>query len=548
MSKTGRNDPCPCNSGKKYKQCCQRRDDEARIANQRPAAPILQTLQAALAHHQAGRLPQADVIYRQILQAEPNHPDALHFSGLIAHQTGKDEIAIELIRKALSFRPDDTDAHYNLGIVFHEHGKLGDAAASYRSALALTPDYADAHNNLGNVLKDQGKLDEAVASYRKALAFNPDYVDTHNNLGNIFQEQDKLDDAIASYRMALTLKPDYADAHNNLGNVLQEQGRLDEAVASYRRALVLRPDYVDAHYNLGNVLQKQGKLDEAVTSYRKVLAFKPDYAEAHKNLGNVFQEQGHLDKAVESYHQTVRLDPKNESAEHLIAALTAKTPERAPSQYIEKLFDGYANKFDTHLVQDLEYKIPSELVALLKQATELPDREWGVLDLGCGTGLVGLEISPHARQLVGVDLSNKMLARAHARNVYHRLVHSDLLPMMRGEEASSYDVVVAADVFVYLGMLDEIVAEAKRLLRVGGYFMFSVEALDALPSGIIDPEDKPEYKLNQSGRYAHSASYLKRLAFANGFSSLSMVSTPVRLEDGLPIPAWAAVWESGASR
>jgi len=544
MRKVGRNDPCPCNSGKKYKQCCQRRDEAYMVSQHPETASLPQTLQAALAHHQAGRLPQANAIYQQILQVTPNHPDALHFSGLIAHRAGKNEIAIGLIRKALSFRPDYIDAHYNLGIVLQEQGKLDDAAASYRRALTLDPDYADAHNNLGNVLKDQGQQDEAIASYRRALTFNSGYADTHNNLGNIFREQGRLDEAIASYRRALTLKPDYTDAYNNLGNVLQEQGELDEAVASYRRALALKPDYVDAHYNLGNVLQKQGKLDDAVASYRRVLVFKPDYAEAHKNLGNVFQEQGQLDKAVESYHQTIKLDPKNESAAHLIAALTAKTPERAPSQYIEKLFDGYANKFDTHLVQDLEYRIPSELVALLKQAIELPCREWNVLDLGCGTGLVGLEISPHARQLVGVDLSTKMLARAHTRDVYHRLVHSDLLPMMRGEGTSSYDVIIAADVFVYLGRLDEIVAEAKRLFRAGGYFMFSVEALDALPGGITDLKSKLGYKLNPSGRYAHSASYLEELASANGFSLLSMISTPVRLEDGLPIPAWAAVWKN----
>ena len=514
MRKVGRNDPCPCNSGKKYKQCCQRRD-EAHMVSQHPeTASPLQTLQAALAHHQAGRLPQASAIYQQILQVTPSHPDALHFSGLVAHQTGNNEIAIEFIRKALSFRPDDIDAHYNLGIVLQEQGRLDDAAVSYRRALTLDPDYADAHNNLGNVLKDQSKLDDAVASYRRALTFNPDYADTHNNLGNIFQEQGRLDDAAVSYRRALTLDPDYADAYNNLGNVLQEQGKLDEAVASYRRALALKPDYVDAHYNLGNVLQKQDLLG----------------------------------KAVESYHHAIRLDSKNKSAEHLIAALTAKTPERAPSQYIEKLFDGYANKFDTHLVRDLEYKIPSELVSTLRQAIELPDKEWDVLDLGCGTGLVGLEISPHARQLVGVDLSTKMLSRARVRNVYHRLEHSDLLPMMRGEEASSYDVIVAADVFVYLGMLDEIVAEAGRLLRAGGYFMFSVEALDALPSVAIDLENKAEYKLNQSGRYAHSAKYLEKLASDNGFSPLSMISTPVRLEEGLPIPAWAAVWKSCISR
>ena len=167
-----------------------------------------------------------------------------------------------------------------------------------------------------------------------------------------------------------------------------------------------------------------------------------------------------------------------------------------------------------------------------------------MLDLGCGTGLAGLEISPYARRLVGVDLSAKMLARAHLRNIYHRLEHSDLLLMMQGEESSSYDVVIAADVFVYLGVLDDIVSEVKRLLRPGGFFIFTVEALEALSCDVIGLENKPEYKLNQSGRYAHSAIYLEKLSSTNGFSSLSLISIPVRLEKGLPITAWAAVWKS----
>lgn len=502
------------------------------MTNQRSnATSTAHAMQAALAHHQAGRLPQANAIYQQILKSAPTDPDALHFSGLIAHQTGKNEIAIGLISKALSFRPDYADAHYNLGIVLKDQGKLDEAAACYRRALTFDPGHADAHNNLGNALKDQGRLDEAIASYRRALALDPNHADTHNNMGNIFLEQGRLDDAIASYRKALALNPGHADTHNNIGNIFLEQGKLDDAIASYRKALALNPDYSDAHCNLGNALKKQGKLDEAVTSYRRALASKPDHAGARVNQGNALQDQG-------------RPGQKNESAEHLIAALTAKATERAPSRYIENLFDGCANKFDMHLVRNLEYKMPSELAALLKQAVEFPAGKWDALDLGCGTGLVGLEIAPCVRQLVGVDLSTKMLARAQARNVYHRLVHSDLLPMMRGEGTSSYDVIIAADVFVYLGALDEIVFEAKRLLRAGGFFMFSVEALEAPQSDAAGLESGPDYRLNQSGRYAHSAGYLEKLSSANGFSPLSMVSTPVRLENGSPIPAWAVVWKN----
>lgn len=474
------------------------------------SSSIPQAFQTALEHYQAGRVPQAGAVFQQILQMDPNHPDALHFLGVIAFQGGNKDAAASLIGKAIGIKPNSL-MYYNLGLVFRAQGKLDDAAASYRKATALQPDYADAHFNLGNVLQKLGKLNDAVASYRKVLA----------------------------------LKPDWADAHNNLGITLQELGKLDDAIAGYRRAISLRPNFASAHNNLGIALQKQGKPDDAAACYRRAISLKPDYAEAHKNLGSIFQDQGRMDKAMESYREAVRLDPKNESAAHFIAALAAQTTERAPGQYVEKLFDGYANTFDTHLVQGLKYKMPEELVALLKQAVDLPAGAWDILDLGCGTGLAGQELSPHARQLVGVDLSSNMLAKASARNVYHRLVHSDLLPMMQGEEASSYDVVIAADVFVYLGRLDEIVAETGRLLRAGGFFLFSVEALDALPADVAGPENNSGYRLNQSGRYAHSANYLGKLASANGFSLVNMISTPVRLEKEAPIPAWATVWRKG---
>ena len=468
---------------------------------------IQQAFQAALGHYQAGRVHQAVALFQQILDAEPGHADALHFLGIIALQSGDKDAAAELIGKAIRVKPDSL-MHYNLGLALRAQGKLDEAAASYRQALALKPGYAEAYFNLGNVLQKQGKLDEAIASFRKTLA----------------------------------LKPDGVDAHNNLGSALQEQGKLEDAATCFRRAIALKPGFANAHNNLGIALQKQGKLEDAAARYRRAIALKPDYADAHKNLGSVFQDQGLLDKAMECYRKANGLDPKNESVAHLISALEDKTTERAPSQYVEKLFDGYANTFDTHLVQGLGYKMPTELLDLLKQSTELPVGKWDVLDLGCGTGLAGSIISPHARQLVGVDLSSSMLEKARARSVYHRLAHSDLLQMMRGEEHSSYELIIAADVFVYLGRLDEIVSEAARLLRAGGYFMFSVEALDALPAGATGADGEAGYKLNPSGRYAHSSNYLEKLAAANGFRPVSMISTPVRLEKGVPIPAWAAVW------
>ena len=173
MQKIGRNDPCPCGSGKKYKHCC----GEVQVASVRPVdTSIPETIQAALDHHQAGRLAHAEAIYQQVLRVVPNQPDTLHYLGLIAHQTGKNEVAVELISRAISVNPSSAKL-CNLGLALKTQGKLDEAVASYHMALSFKPDCPEAYNNLGIVRQEQGMLDEAVASYRKAVSFKPDYLE-----------------------------------------------------------------------------------------------------------------------------------------------------------------------------------------------------------------------------------------------------------------------------------------------------------------------------------------------------------------------------------
>jgi tetratricopeptide (TPR) repeat protein/SAM-dependent methyltransferase len=313
MKKISRNDPCPCNSGRKYKHCCQKHEAGTSSAPSAPSAPsISEYLQAGIRYHQGGDLPRAQAIYQRILQVAPDHPGALHFMGLIARQMGKTEIAIELIGKALLFKPDYAEAHGNLGNALRQQGRIEDAIASYRTALRLKPDMVEVYVNLGNVLKEQGKLDEAIASYRKALTFNRDFAEIHTNLGNALREQGKPNEAIASYRRALMLKPDSAEAHNNLGNMLIERGNLEDAVACFQKALIFKPDFAEAHSNLGNALRELGRLDEAVASYRNALARKPDYAEAYSNLANALKEQGKLDEAVFNYQCALQISENPE--------------------------------------------------------------------------------------------------------------------------------------------------------------------------------------------------------------------------------------------
>jgi predicted TPR repeat methyltransferase len=238
------------------------------------------------------------------------------------------------------------------------------------------------------------------------------------------------------------------------------------------------------------------------------------------------------------------LTPEDGVALHHIASLTGANTERAPVQYVEKVFDDYADKFDAHLVQTLNYEAPRKLMELVHRHAPASADKWNVLDLGCGTGLVGLAIAPFARQLVGVDLSRRMLDKARARNLYQRLERLDLLAMMQSEETAMYDVIIAADVFIYLGKLDEIVSEIKRLLAPGAVFAFSVEALVSASNEATAEGIRPDYQLGNTGRYSHSADYLAGLAAASGFSIQEMALTQIRTTGSSPVFGHLALWRN----
>jgi Flp pilus assembly protein TadD len=185
---------------------------------------IHQAFQLAIQHHQAGRLREAEMLYRQILATDPRHADALHMLGLGAFQAGRNDVAIDLIRRAIASRPNYPEAYGNLGLALYENGQLDEAVAAQRQAIALKPDYPEAHGNLGNALKETGDLEGAVAACLQAIALRRNYPEAHYNLGGALKAKGQLEQAIDAYRRAIALRPDFADAHFNLALALLLQG------------------------------------------------------------------------------------------------------------------------------------------------------------------------------------------------------------------------------------------------------------------------------------------------------------------------------------
>ena len=306
---------------------------------------IATALDFALRHHQAGDLKTAESIYRQILQLDPDNPEALHLLGVSAYQQQNLETAYTLISKALAGKPDFSDAHSNLGNVLRELGRPEEAEKSFRKAIQCNPRFTMAHYNLGNILMIQGKLKEAAQSFERAIAGNPRLAEAHINRGIALKELGRLKEAEACYRKALSLKPDLPLLHFNLGNVLLETGHADKAAACYQRALELDPDYLEARLNLGAVFRDLGRMEESADCYRQALVAAPEHTEVmvnygavlrdlgkaeeaeacyrlalklapeaaltHFNLGNALRDQGRLDEAVLSYQRALELSPES---------------------------------------------------------------------------------------------------------------------------------------------------------------------------------------------------------------------------------------------
>jgi protein O-GlcNAc transferase len=267
-------------------------------------------LTSAIAHHQAGRLAEAEALYRQILTHDPRHVDALHLLGLVAHQGGAHEAAIELIGQAIRLRGDQPVFHSNLGEVYRALGRDAEAMQCFQQALRLNPSFADAHNNLGNVLLNLGQLTEAEAAFHEAIRLRPGFAPPYNNLGLVEQRRRNLDGAIPWYRQALQVNPRYTLALCNLGAALAQQGDTQQAIDCYQRAVALEPNNSEMHLRLGAAYQGQAKLVQAAASYREAIRHNPRSAHAHHNLGTVLKDLGQVELAIASYREALRCNPQ----------------------------------------------------------------------------------------------------------------------------------------------------------------------------------------------------------------------------------------------
>jgi predicted TPR repeat methyltransferase len=415
------------------------------------------------------------------------------------------------------------DEALSIAIALQQTEQWAAAAEIYRTILEAAPDHADALHFSGVLAHQQARGDEAVALIERSLELEPDRADWYSNLGIVLQDRLELDEAMAAYEHAIALDPNHANAHNNLGVVLRAKGKVVEAEGAYRDAIRIDPEHSDAYNNLGVLLNGQKRHREAALCFSKVITLRPKHREARRLLALAHHTLGEVDKAIDVFEEWLREEPDDPIARHMLAACSGRdVPRRASDAYVEKTFDSFAASFDAKLAK-LAYRAPALVAEMLADVDA--SKSLDVLDAGCGTGLCGPLIAPYARRLVGVDLSERMIDQARARNVYDALVRRELTGFLR-DAGEAFDVIVSADTLVYFGPLEDVLSAAGRALRGGGRLVFTVEELR---------EAGRDYSISPSGRYLHAPAYVERVLTAAGLQ-MEIVPAELRLEAGEPVP------------
>lgn len=411
-------------------------------------------------------------------------------------------------------------------------GRSKRAIAIYQQVLRQDSACTDALFALAVLFHDAGEFEAAAKRLRELLKYRPELAEVHFNLGTILNSLGQFDEAIMEFHRAIELRSDLADAHNNLGIAYRELGQLEQAMCCFEQAVFHAPESLAALLNYSAALLKCQRIDDAVRICRKALEYSPGSADAHYALGISLERAKLTDEALSHLREAVRLRPDATEWRYHLAACegsASAAPAIAPVGYVTSLFDAYAARFDEHLVNNLQYRTPQHLWSAVQEFHEGSfDR---ALDLGCGTGLCGEVFKTVAGHLIGVDLSSEMITVARRLNIYKELHVAGIVEFL-ADQTSAYDLILAADVFVYVGDLSQTFCRVSGALRPAGLFAFSVEA-NSSDTWLLEP----------TRRYSHGLPYLKQLAAIHDFAEKTVRPVVLRVDNGKDVHGLVVVLE-----
>ncbi|MCH9743369.1 MAG: tetratricopeptide repeat protein [Gammaproteobacteria bacterium] len=463
----------------------------------------------------------AESTYQKALEIDPKCIETYNNLAWLYFSQNKLDDATALLRKALEINPHHYPSLYYLGQLLLNNQQPKEAVKYFNQCINQDPRGVELNHKLGLAFFHTKQYENAIHYFRITLMLDLEHIDANYNLANAFLQINKTELSLNYFLKQLEIKPSL-ECHMNIGLLYVDLKEYSDAEKHFLQALEFDPHDLSAHLNLGSLHLKFDHTHKALHHYQEVIKLEPDNLPVHLNLGGLYRKLSDYDSAIRHFKEAQRIDPNDITAKFVLSALCQKDcPDETPREFTSELFNQYAPHFEKHLCESLEYVAPQLLhQAVLEKLGE--QNQLDVLDLGCGTGLCGSLFAPIAKTLIGIDLSEDMITEAKNKKTYSLLKVSDINEALT--EFHDMDVILAADVFVYIGNLDKIFENVYKSLKPGGLFAFTVEK-----------GSKHDYILQKNTRYAHSNKYIERLSKDNHLNILRLNEAVLRKEGETPV-------------
>ncbi|MBF5003773.1 tetratricopeptide repeat protein [Diaphorobacter caeni] len=405
-----------------------------------------------------------------------------------------------------------------------EKNELHEAAQTLNECQKLWPNDARVFMLAGLMAEKSGNIPAAFDALRRSVAADPNWTPGELQLALLYSRRGMYDKAIKHAERLARREPNNALVLAHLVDFAHAAGNMELAIREIRRGLTYLPKDVQLRRVLANDLQVTGQRAEALEVWSSLIEDNPKDEMALLGRVTTLIEGGKPSAATSDTTTLLELSPGNTIYAYYSAIAHGVTPDHQPPELNRMLFDSMAEGYDQAVVRGLHYQLPKIVAEKIIQ--RFPTKSLSVLDLGCGTGLLGVCLGRLDGFLIGVDISTKMIEQAARHEVYDRFHTVNMLDALRETPGDIYEVITALDVFIYTGDLTATVPNAHRILMPAGDLYFSCE---------IAPEDGPDLVLQPSGRYAHKRSHVLALCKQAGFADVQIEDLVLRDEAGGPV-------------
>lgn len=416
-----------------------------------------------------------------------------------------------------------------------DKGQLRKAATALNVARTNRP--ADARVLLVGMRLAQkaGNLEMAVKSARQAMRMEPTWHVPMIELAHMLSQSHQLDEAMDLARRAARMEPENFTVILSAAQIA-DRCRADETVVWARKASELQPANLALKLALGAKLVQRQQWDEALAIYAPMLEANPQDINGLLGRMSVARGRGDTAQFQADADALLALLPNDETIRFWHTQAHGQVPPTQPLSMVAGMFDDFASTFDLAMVRALNYKLPEKVAQMLVELH--PTRQFNLLDLGCGTGLLGVYLRRIQGHIIGVDLSGEMIRQAARHNIYSRFHQVNLVDALRDTPADTYEAITSLDTLIYVGDLGQVIPGALRVLKPGGHFIFSCETAE---------ENEADLVLRPTGRYAHKQSHIEQMCRDAGYAYVHVEPLPkLRIEDGVPQKGFLVVARKAA--